>query len=111
MNRIEFVHSVRMFVLSLGILLLSSCGNMFRDELSEIHNEIDDLKLRLEQLCEEVNTNISALQIIVTALENNDYVTSIDPVSEGGVVIGYDICFSKSGTITIYHGDPKWLEY
>lgn len=105
MNRIEFVHSVRMYVLSLGILLLSSCGNMFRDELSEIHNEIDDLKLRLEQLCEEVNTNISALQIIVTALENNDYVTSIDPVSEGGVVIGYDICFSKSGKITIYHGE------
>ena len=102
MNRIEFVHSVRMYVLSLGILLLSSCGNMFRDELSEIHNEIDDLKLRLEQLCEEVNTNISALQIIVTALENNDYVTSIDPVSEGGVIIGYDICFSKSGKITIY---------
>ena len=105
MNRIEFGHSVRMFVLSLGILLLSSCGNMFRDELSEIHNEIDDLKLRLEQLCEEVNTNISALQIIVTALENNDYVTSIDPVSEGGVIIGYDICFSKSGKITIYHGE------
>ena len=35
----------------------------------------------LQRLCNETNTNLSALQTIVTALQNNDYITSVDPVS------------------------------
>ena len=51
-----------------------------------------------------MNTNISALQTVVEALENNDYVTSVFPVSENGKTVGYTINFSKSGAVTIYHG-------
>ena len=58
----------------------------------------------LQLLVNSLNTNISSLQLAVNALENNDYVSSVLPLSENGVVIGYTITFSKSGTIVIYHG-------
>lgn len=90
------------FVLA-SIVMIAGC----QVDTSDIDNRIDGLESRvekLEQLCSEMNANISALQTIVTALENNDFVTSIKPVMENGREIGYKIVFSKSGEITIYHG-------
>lgn len=82
---------------------LSSCA--YDD--SDLWNELSDHENRiamLESLCSQMNTNISALQTIVTALQDNDYVTSIVPVTQEGETIGYTINFSKSGAVTIYHG-------
>ena len=59
---------------------------------------------KLEKLCNEMNANISSLKTIVEALQTNDYVTSVTPVTEDGKEVGYTITFSKSGAITIYHG-------
>lgn len=58
----------------------------------------------LKTLCNQMNTNISSLQTIVTALQNNDYITEITPVMQDGIEIGYTIRFNKSNPITIYHG-------
>ena len=58
----------------------------------------------LEQLCSQMNTNITSLQTVIAALQNNDYVTNIAPITEDGKEIGYTITFSKSGSVTIYHG-------
>ena len=58
----------------------------------------------LQRLCNETNTNLSALQTIVTALQNNDYITSVDPLTEDGKVVGYTIKFAKSNPIVIYNG-------
>ena len=59
----------------------------------------------LRTLCNQMNTNISSLQTIVAALQNNDYVTKVEPVIENGKTIGYTIYFSKSNPVTIYHGN------
>ena len=58
----------------------------------------------LEQKVNQMNTNIEAIQTILTALQNNDYVTGVTKIYEGGKEIGYTITFSKSGSVTIYHG-------
>lgn len=58
----------------------------------------------LQRLCNETNTNLSSLQAIVTALQNNDYITSVDPLTEDGKIIGYTIKFAKSNPIVIYNG-------
>ena len=58
----------------------------------------------LKEQCEQMNSNIEALQTIVAALQNNDYVTSVTPIYEGATEIGYVITFSKGGKATIYHG-------
>ena len=52
-----------------------------------------------------MNTNISSLQVIVDVLQNNEYITDVMPVERGGEIIGYTISFSKSQSITIYHGE------
>ena len=51
-----------------------------------------------------MNTNIVALQTVVNALQNNDYITNVSPVRKDGEEIGYTITFAYGDTITIYHG-------
>ena len=58
--------------------------------------------LQLE--CDKMNRNIAALQEIVSALQNNDYIVSVTPIYEGINEIGYKILFSSGNSITIYHG-------
>lgn len=88
---------------ALSVVMFSSC----KYDDSELWNEVRDHEGRiaqLEELCNQMNTNISSLQTIVSALQNNDYVTSITPITSGNNTIGYTINFSKSGPVTIYHG-------
>ena len=92
-----------LFAISLAVVL-SSCST-FDDEA--IWNKLDDHESRisrLEEMCREMNSNIDALQTIVTALQTNDYVTSVTPVTKDGETVGYTITFTKSDPITIYHG-------
>ena len=58
----------------------------------------------LQNTINQINSNLSALQQIVTALQNNDYVLSVTPIYEGGEVVGYTIVFSKSGAVSIFNG-------
>src|SRR5699024_7988414 len=46
-----------------------------------------------------VNNEIASLKRLITALENNDYVTGVETLENG-----YKITFSKSGSITIHNG-------
>ena len=75
--------------------------SLLRNELTDLANRV----AKLEQLCQQMNTNISSLQTIVNALQQNDFITAVAPVTQGGKVIGYTITFSRSGAITIYHGN------
>ena len=74
---------------------------------TDLRARLDEHEARLqalEKLCSEMNTNIASLQQIMAALQNNDFVTDVVPISENGKEIGYTITFSKSGAVTIYHG-------
>lgn len=92
---------------AIAMLFVASCGGDDYDDTA-LRNELTDLANRvakLEQLCQQMNTNISSLQTIVNALQQNDFITAVVPVTQGGKVIGYTITFSRSGAITIYHGN------
>lgn len=93
------------FLVLTTLLLLLGCNKEFDD--SSLVGRLDNLEsrvTRLEQLCQQMNTNISSLQSIVTSLQNNDYVTGVTPINENGKTIGYTISFTKSQPVTIYHG-------
>ena len=96
----------KLFTLTTMFLILIGSSCSYDD--TGIWNSINNLEqrvLELEKTCKEINSNISAMQAILTALQNNDYVTSIVQVTENGETIGYTINFSKSGSVTIYHGE------
>ena len=93
----------RLFNILCAALLLSltACQH------DEIWEQLRDHEQRIEQLekqCRELNSNIAAIQTILAAVQQNDYVTEVMKVMEDGVEMGYSITFAKSGTITIYHG-------
>lgn len=92
-------------LLLLAVITVFGCSKDYDD--TELRNDVNDLKSRvakLEEWCTTTNTQISALQGLVTALEAKDYVTGVSPIMEGAVKVGYTITFSKSGAITINHG-------
>ena len=91
--------------LFLACLTLSISGCYDDSAVWESIKEHEGRIKELELLCGKINENISSLQKIVQSLENKDYITSITPIKENGKDIGYTIKFSKSGDVTIYHGN------
>ena len=91
-------------ILLIAAVLFASVSCYDDSKLWESINDHESRISKLEKLCNEMNANISSLKTIVEALQTNDYVTSVTPVTEGGKEVGYTIIFSKSGSITIYHG-------
>ena len=80
---------------------LAGCKDDFDD--SELRKQIADLDGRLtslEKLCAQMNTNISSMQTIVNALQQNDYITGVTPITEGGNTIGYTQKTNRSPSTT-----------
>lgn len=74
---------------------------------TELKKDVNDLKSRIEKLeiwCNTINGQISALQGIVSAMENKDFVTGVTPIMGGTEEVGYTITFTQSKPITIMHG-------
>ncbi len=94
-----------------SILFILSCSLLFsgcmKEDIDELRAQQADNAARiaaLEAWQKTVNTNITALQGLVSALETKDFVTGVTPKVEGGVEVGYTITFTKSGPVVIYHG-------
>ena len=99
--------SLKKTLLSMGIILavIAGCTSSELDEdIEDRFEELEDRVEKLEEICSKLNTNISSIQKVLKALEDNDYVTSIVPIKEEGKTIGWSLEFSKSGPLTIYDG-------
>ncbi len=95
----------RILYLLFAVSILWSCNSDYDD--SALTGRVDDLENRvakLEELCKQMNTNISSLQTLVNALQNKDCITSVVPITKDGETIGYTISFTQSAPITIYNG-------
>ena len=92
------------FLTALAFLFVSVTSCYDDTGLRELLADHEQRIQTLETLCRQMNTNITSLQTIVDAIQQNDYIKSVTPVQEGSEVIGYTIEFVKNGSITIYHG-------
>ena len=90
--------------LILVTMVLYSCEKYDDSGLVDRLDNLEQRVLKVEELCKELNTNVSSLKVLITALQDNDYVTSVNPITQGQTIIGYTISFTKSPSITIYHG-------
>lgn len=83
------------------MLLLPSCSGYddtgIRSDLAALESRVTTL----ETLCDQMNSNISALQAAVVALQNKEYVESINPLPDNQ---GYTFSFSSGRTVTVYNG-------
>ena len=91
---------IHLLLLGLTICLFTAC----HDKLWDAIDGLDSRVTKLEELCKEMNTNITSLQTIVSVLQSNDFITGIVEIKKNGEVIGYTITFGKHDPITIYHG-------
>ncbi len=91
-------------VLFFALMLLASAGcyddSALWDEVKDHESRI----VKLEELCAKMNSDISALQTLLDAVQKGDCITSVVPVMQGSDEIGYTIVFSSGEIITIYHG-------
>lgn len=67
------------------------------DKLKEHERRI----VQLEELCKQINEEISTLQNVVTALESNDYIINAYPLASGD---GYTLVFKSGKSIVIRNG-------
>ena len=79
-------------------LAVSACQH---EEIWDKLNEHEQRIELLEKQCRELNSNVQALQTILNAIQQNDYVTEVMKIMEDGVEVGYSITFAKAGTMTI----------
>lgn len=84
---------------------LPSCAGDYDD--SSLKKKIDDLEFRtsvLEDRCRRINTNVAALQGLVSVSMGSDRITAVAPMEEDGTVTGYIISFCFREPLTVYCG-------
>lgn len=93
---------MKKILIFLSAITLANCSDSYDDsKLWDSVNGLENRVTKLEELCKQMNTNISSLQEIVTALQKNESIKSVATLPDGS---GYLITFSSGKTITIYHG-------
>lgn len=80
-------------------LLLFGCSKNDNSALRNDLNELENRVTKLEELCKQMNTNISSLQKIVDALRDNLSISKVEQILDG-----YIIHFSDGSTATIKNG-------
>ncbi|MBR1957308.1 MAG: hypothetical protein IKA13_08375 [Bacteroidales bacterium] len=89
---------------TLIIALAAGCQKFDYEAILEQLRDHEERLQKQETLCNQLNSNIEAVQTIIQAQNSRDYVTDIVKIMENGVEVGYSITFAQSGTVTIYHG-------
>lgn len=95
------------FLLLLAALTFAACKYDDSALWEQVNQNTEELAAQaariaaLETWQAETNTNIQALQ---TLLSTTDYITAVTPVVQDGVEVGYTISFLHTPAITIYHG-------
>jgi len=95
------------FLLLLAALTFAACKYDDSALWEQVNQNTEELAAQaariaaLEAWQAETNTNIQALQ---TLLSTTDYITAVTPVVKDGVEVGFTISFLNTPAITIYHG-------
>ena len=71
----------KLFILfaTAAMMFASSCRKYDDTPLQDRVGNLENRVAKLEELCQQMNANILSLQTLVTALQNNDYVTDVSP--------------------------------
>lgn len=92
-------HMLHKWIIPIVLFVISciSCQKDWSDEVNDLLERVS----KLEKICDQANTDISGLKQIVSLLEANDYITSVNELADKS---GYALNFLKGNTIVIKHG-------
>ncbi len=90
------------------MFILTGCLERNLDDMEDrlMSDRLDKLEKRvkdLEDLCVELNANISSMHSLVMALNSRDFITGVLPLEKGDREIGYSVLFAKHSPVIIYH--------
>lgn len=101
------------------VLALSGCERYEYDDtaiweqlekIEQLENQADQDDLKV--LCNQLNANITSLQTVISAQQENDRVTNIISMMDNGLDVGYLITFSENGSVPVYlnlNTDQHWI--
>lgn len=99
-------HILSFFVTLLALTFCyTACTKYDDSDLYSKYNSLDSRVSKLEAMCQDLNRDIASLRTIVNALEQNDGITSIDELYEGGEIVGYRINLRSGNSFTIFNGE------
>lgn len=85
----------------MGLAVVFSCSKFDDTALWNAINKNSAEIAALREKCSQMNSDISNLQTLVKALQNNDYITDCSALSDGS---GYTIIFKSGKSIVIKNG-------
>lgn len=97
---------MKKFLTMLSLVLLGFASTSCYDD-SKLWDSVNDLDARvetLENLCTQMNSNLTALTELINAMTMGDVIIGVTPVKENGVEVGWQILLKDGGVVTIYHG-------
>ena len=89
---------VLVFLLSLSA---TGCHDLYYQKIDELQERIYDI----EDICDQINTNLAAIQALVRVIQNQDMITGITEIKSGNTVTGYKINFVRHESVTIVNGE------
>lgn len=91
-------------LLALAVSLGTSCSKYDDGALTGRIDKVEERMGKMEESIKTMNADIQTLRTLANVLEHGDYVTHVEPFSQGERS-GYRIHFTKSPSVTIYHGE------
>lgn len=97
----KYLHILFSLAIIFCYLSVESCDKYDDSELVAKVEALDSRVTALEAWQKQVNSDINSLQITITALKNQDQITSVKKLDDDS---GWEITFSKTGSIFVYNG-------
>ena len=90
-----------------AMMVVASCGKDFQDDIDDLNNKytkIDQRVTTLEMQTNTMNTQLTQLSVLATAVKEGFYITQVKTITEG-----YELTLSNGKVIVLQNGPGKSL--
>lgn len=94
-------------IAGLTVFCTAGCNNDYSGRIEELKAKADSLAAQ----CSRLNSSLSSVSRIIRAIDENDLITGVDEIVEGGEVVGYRINFESGSPITVRNGSNGLVPY
>ena len=83
-----------------SVLLVTGCADPYYEKLEDLEYRVAEL----QKTCDQINSDLLALQSLVSAIEKKDMITGVTELRSGTTLLGYRINFVDHAAVTISNG-------